>query len=52
MQRQLAADQIAYQGIGITRRAPQAAAGGELLGLRAEQQPVRQVLQPGPSGVA
>jgi hypothetical protein len=52
MQRQLAADQVPYQGIRITRRAPQTPAGAGLLGLGTEQQAVRQMLQPGPSGVA
>jgi hypothetical protein len=52
MQRQLAAEQIAYQGIGVACCASQTAAGSVLLGIRTEQQPVRQVLQPGPSAVA
>jgi hypothetical protein len=52
MQRQLAAEQIPYQGIGVTRRAPQTPAGAVLLGRGTEQQTIRQMLQPGPSGVA
>jgi hypothetical protein len=36
VQRQLAAEQITYQRIGIARRAPQSAARALLFGLRAE----------------